>query len=127
MPNPGYRRGSQRERDVVDDLRDRGWIAFRTPASKGCCDVVAMRRGETISAGSDVLLIEVKTNKGRPFDNFRPNDRQRLLREAKQAGAEPLLYWWPGDRKGPRVIPASEWPQKKTDCRGQTCGVGWPE
>ena len=41
-----YRRGADFERKVVNDYRNRGWVAHRTTGSKGVYDIWAHRQGE---------------------------------------------------------------------------------
>ena len=96
------RRGHDRERRVVDRLRDEDWFAFRAPGSLGVADVVALRDG------SRPRMIEVKSTIS-PYSHFLPADRQRLSQAAKLAGAEALLAWWPARGKL-RFIAESEWP-----------------
>lgn len=111
------RAGTKRELQVRDLKRAEGYIAFRTPASLGVCDVIAMRayanwpdeHGD-LKPLTHVEMIEVKANKhGGPFDHFRPPERRALLEAAEQAGALAILCYWPPNRM-PRWIPSSEWP-----------------
>jgi Holliday junction resolvase len=99
-------RGLQRERDLVRKLREEGWWAIRSPASKGCVDVVAVA-----SAGppfSLVRFIEVKSTLT-PYAHFGPAEREELLTEAEKAGASAELAWWP--KNGKLVfIPSDDWP-----------------
>jgi Holliday junction resolvase len=97
-------RGIDRERKVRDLLRNEDWLAFRTPASLGCADVVALR------AGSRPRLVEVKSTAGGPYERFGPAYRERLRRAGELAGADCLLAWWP-PRGQLRWIPSGEWPQ----------------
>lgn len=97
------RRGIERERRVVDWLRDRDWIAFRAPASLGVADVIALRDG------SRPRLVEVKSTAQGPYERFGPADRSKLTLAAKLAGADAFLVWWP-PRAEPRWIPEQEWP-----------------
>ena len=96
------RRGHQREREVVRQLRADGWIALRAPASLGVADVIAARAGE-------ILLLEIKSTRAGPFAGFPPADRRALLEAAEVAGGQAFLVWWP-PRRGPRWIPPDEWP-----------------
>ena len=102
MPR-GSERGIQRERAVRDLLKERGWLAFRAPASLGVADVVALK------AGSIPRLVEVKSTAQGPYERFSPADREKLRAAAELAGAEALLAYWPS-RGVLRWIPASEWP-----------------
>lgn len=102
MPR-GKRAGTQRERAVRDLLKERGWLAFRAPASLGVADVVALK------AGHIARLIEVKSSAQGPYEHFGPGDRNRLSMAAELAGAEALLAWWPA-RGVLRWYYESDWP-----------------
>lgn len=43
-----YQRGANFERELVKFFRDNGWIATRTPGSKGSFDVIAVRAGRIV-------------------------------------------------------------------------------
>ena len=102
-------RGHQRERDLVNRLREDGWFALRAPASLGVADVVALKDGRRPA------LIEVKSTTRSAISGFPPIDRAELLEAATAAGADAWLYWHPL-RKGPSWIAPHKWPQ--TDWRG---------
>ena len=101
-----YQRGRAREWDVQEHYERRGYVTVRGAGSKGC-DVVALK------AGFPVEFIEVKCTKT-PFSNFPPAERKAFLEAAEQAGAKPMLCWWPMDRKGARWLPPSTWPGRKS-------------
>lgn len=103
MPNPAYKRAAQDERDFVYWLRERGWVAYRTPASKGATDVVALKHGS-------IQLYQLKSGRtnGSDFRGFGPADRERLLGEAAQAGGVCCLVL--RERGGWRFRPSEEWP-----------------
>ena len=103
MAKADSRRGIQRERDLVNHLRDRDWFALRAPASLGVADVVALKDGHR------PRLIEVKSTTRSPFAGFPPADRADLLFAAGLAGAEPWLVWWP-KRSKPIWLAPDEWP-----------------
>ncbi len=87
MPNQNYARGANMERAFVRWLRERGWIASRTPGSKGSYDVVAANGGR-------IVLAQLK-----PTERcVRRPDLERLARDAQAAGAVALLVTKP--RKG---------------------------
>jgi Holliday junction resolvase len=96
-------RGTRRERQVRDLLADRGWVAFRAPASLGCADVVALRDG------SRPRLVEVKSTAQGPYEHFGPDNRRRLSAAARTAGADALLAWWP-PRGELQWFPEEVWP-----------------
>ena len=103
MANQNARFGTDRERKVLCRLQDQDWFCIRTPGSKGAMDIVALRDG------SRPRLIQVKGDAAGPFASFGPAARERLVGEAKIAGAEPWLAWWP--RRGDLMwLPQSQWP-----------------
>ena len=87
----------------MNRLREDGWWAIRSPASKGTVDVVAIYHGKLIN------FYEVKSTKAGPYSHFGPKDRADLKAEADRAGATAWLCWWP-PRKDPEFIPSDEWP-----------------
>jgi Holliday junction resolvase len=97
------RRGIQRERDLVNRLREAGWFAMRAPASLGVADVVALKEGER------PRLIEVKSTSRSAFAGFPPADRAELLEAAALSGADPWLCYWPKHGQ-PEWIGPDEWP-----------------
>lgn len=101
------RRGTQRELAVRDWHRDRDWLAFRTPASLGVADVIALKDGHR------PRLIEVKSTAGGPYERFGPKERAALSFAAKLAGGEALLAWWP-PRGRLIFIPEAEWPVSRS-------------
>jgi Holliday junction resolvase len=100
-------RGIQRERDLVNQLRNDDWFAMRAPASLGVADVVALKNGLR------PRLIEVKSTAGGPYERFGPKDRSDLLFAANLAGADAYLVWWPPRGKA-RWIASHEWPMSKS-------------
>lgn len=117
------RLGAQRERQEVAWRQDNGWLAFRTgghSANRGnadafdVCDVIAMRAQFKVNLGAEVLMIEVKSTAGGPFERFGPTEREALILAAAVAGATPLLVWWPVRRE--RIeIPVAKWPLTRND------------
>lgn len=97
------RRGIQRERDLVNELRGDDWFALRAPASLGCADVVALKDGHR------PRLIECKSTSRGPFAGFGPADRKALSFMAQLAGADAWLYWKP-KRGTAHWIPETDWP-----------------
>ena len=96
-------RGSHRERMVMRALQADGWVCYRSAGSHGCADLVALKLGET------PRLVQVKASQQGAFEHFGPAARQELLAEARQAGAEAWLCWWPAHRKA-QWIPSQLWP-----------------
>lgn len=107
MPNASYRRSAQREREIAAAFRASGFVAVRTPGSKGAFDVLAIKRDEP------PRLIQVKTSTGdsSPWKGFGSADREKLAEAAKQAGGVALLYHYNG-RAGLSVYPESAWPKR---------------
>jgi Holliday junction resolvase len=103
MAKADSKRGIQRERDLVNSLREGGWFALRAPASLGVADVVALKDGER------PRLIECKSTRAGKYSGFLPADRKALAEAADRAGADAFLYWHPPRRK-PQWIPRSDWP-----------------
>lgn len=106
--NPrGKAAGTRVEHKVLKVLRETGWWCFRTPASLGVCDIVALR------AGHLPRLIEVKSTTRSAFAGFPPMDRLELIAAAEAAGAHALLAYWP-PRGELRMIPSYDWPPPST-------------
>lgn len=103
MAKADSQRGIQRERDLVNQLKEDGWFAMRAPASLGVADVVALKAGER------PMMCEVKSTTAGPYAGFGPADREALSEMAAAADADPFLVWWP-KRSKPKWIPESEWP-----------------
>lgn len=103
MPNKAYNRGYARELQWEERRAAQGYEVVRPGGSKGPYDLACLRHDGD-------LLEQLKTDKRGPFAHFGPAERGALLLAADRAGATANLIWWPPDRKGPRIIPASEWP-----------------
>jgi Holliday junction resolvase len=103
MANRGYQRSAARERQLVNEARAKGIVAYRTPQSKGAADVLLLSEG-------DIELVQVKTGGKSPFSGFPPAERAKLLDEAERAGGVATYVWFPGDGKGRRIYPAGSWP-----------------
>lgn len=86
-------------------MRDKAFVAIRTPASKGGFDVIALKAGERPH------FYEVKTTPT-PFQSFAPSERQRLSALAAQAGAKPFLAHRPPHGAW-TFYPESEWPENQ--------------
>lgn len=97
------RRGTRREHQVRDVLREDDWVVYRGAASLGCADLVALKVHRL------PRLVQVKSCASGPYDHFRPAERAALKQEAEWAGAEALLAWWP-PRGKLRWIAVEEWP-----------------
>jgi Holliday junction resolvase len=111
-------RGADRERAVRKLLEEGGWIVFRSAGSFGV-DLIAARDGPVLWPGSPsdrrihvhnaLLLIEVKSTAGSPYERFGPADRRRFKDAADRAGADALLAYWPPG-KGLEWIASDQWP-----------------
>jgi hypothetical protein len=62
------------------------------------------------TVGTTLRLIQVKGDKGSPWTNFGPKERQDLLLLAAHTGGIAELCWWPA-RKPCRWLGISEWPE----------------
>lgn len=100
-------RGIQRERQVRRLLETDGYWTIRAAGSLGDADIVAIKLRP--GGGSHVLLVEVKSTSGGPYERFQPADRDQLISVAVAMGATPVLCWWP-PRKQPQWIPVRDWP-----------------
>lgn len=58
MPNKNYRKGADRERKIVNEFKDQGWISFRSAGSHSPIDVVAINPSFGV-----IKLIQMKTGK----------------------------------------------------------------
>lgn len=91
---------------MAEGLREDGWIVKGTGDAHGAIDLIALKCGER------PMVLQVKGNKtGGPYMNFRRPERTLLLEEASRAGADPWLIYAPPDRRAPRWLHPSEWPQ----------------
>jgi Holliday junction resolvase len=96
-----YARGAARERQLKERLEGQGWVVQRSAGSKGCADLVAMRRGE-------LWFLEVKTTP-QPYASFGPEKRRAMKEAAEKAGAQAILAHWPPN-KVCRWLPSDGWP-----------------
>jgi Holliday junction resolvase len=103
MAQSNKRKGTDRENKVKALLQSEGYIVCRAAASIGSADLVALKHGERPK------FIQVKCTKSQ-YAGFGPEEREQLLKDCLQAGANAYLYWWPTDRKGLRIIEPTEWP-----------------
>lgn len=102
--------GSKRERQVAELLRAEGWVVFHNKASRGVCDLVAIRGNLAApTLGSETQLIEVKGTTRSPWVAWGPGERDALRETANLAGATPMLAWWPPHGEL-AMIGAAEWP-----------------
>jgi Holliday junction resolvase len=103
LANRGYQRSAARERQLVNEARAKGIVAYRTPGSRGAADVVLLDTGT-------IELVQVKTGGKSPFSGFPPHERRHLLGEARRAGGVATYVWFPGDGTGRHIYPARSWP-----------------
>lgn len=85
-----YRRGSDLERWIVEDLEAAGWYAVRSAGSKGAADVVAVRdlSPDGTIATPLVALIQAKSGSSALPG---PGEWNALVEKARLAGAVPVL------------------------------------
>jgi Holliday junction resolvase len=104
-------RGRTREVKVLEHLVALGWVGVR--AASGPIDVVAMAgpdaNGPDGDSEASVLLVQVKSTAGSPYERFGREDRQVLLELAERCGAEAWLAYWPPNAKL-RWIGSNDWP-----------------
>lgn len=103
MANANARFGTERERKGLKLLLADGWLAGRTPGSKGAMDLWAMKAGERNR------LVQVKGTAAGAFADFGPEARRRLIEVARQGDADAWLLWWPRDCQ-PSWIHEDDWP-----------------
>lgn len=58
MPNNMYRRGADKERRIVNNARNKGWIAFRSAGSHSPIDVCCIN-----TKTKEIVFIQSKGNK----------------------------------------------------------------
>jgi Holliday junction resolvase len=110
------RRGHDRERAVRNLLEEDGWLVVRAAGSLGTCDLVAIptRNGAKHPArqysSEWLLLIEVKSTAGGPYEHFAPARRRELAELARQVFGEAWLAWWP-PRRPLQWISSERWPK----------------
>ncbi len=79
MTNRNYKRGAALEYLIKGKLEKEGWFVVRAAGSHGPCDLVAMKRGQT-------LLISCKLSEYAP-----PIERDTLAQLAADIGAMPMI------------------------------------
>ena len=100
--NASRTRGRSRELRYRDKLREDGWWCERIDSA---ADLDASRPGRKV-------LIQMKSTLTR-YSHFPASDRARLAAEARAAGAEAVLVWWPrgvGIAKA-EWVPEWQWPE----------------
>ena len=106
-------RGSAREHAVKRLLESEGWAVTRGAGSHGAADLWAAKGAVTIKGRgvftTRLRLIQVKSDKRGPYNNFSPAERKELASLAAQTGGTAELCWWPA-RRDPKWIKAEEWP-----------------
>lgn len=98
-----YAKGATAERDLCKRLRSEGWWACRTAGSHGSFDIIAAKRGRPLR------MLQLKRGGKSPFAGFGPRDREAAIFDARVAGGNAELVWWP-DRAEPQFIPVQDWP-----------------
>lgn len=103
MANSRYQRGAALERQWVADRRSDGYVAARTPGSKGSFDALAARPG-------DLILAQMKCGGTSVYSGFGPSSRQQLALEAARAGGRAILVRKLHRQRGYTTYPEDEWP-----------------
>ena len=78
MPNRRYQRGYDFERRCLKALEAAGWVAWRSPGSKGPADLIALK------AGQMPRIYQAKSDGRIPDDEL-----QAIWERAQRAGAIP--------------------------------------
>ena len=110
-------RGAAREHQVKRLLESEGWAVTRGAGSHGCADLWAAQsedlgiydEHDKPLPGTWLRLIQVKTDKRSPYNNFSPAERRELASLAAQTGGVAELCWWPA-RRDPVWLTESDWP-----------------
>lgn len=97
-------RGNQRENDVRHHLESQGWLVGSLRHIKGAGDLLAVHRAYR------TRIVEVKSSARSPWNDFGRTDRRALRKLAESFDADPLLAYWPYDRKGLRWLVEDDWP-----------------
>lgn len=104
-------RGAAREHQVKRQLEAEGWAVTRGAGSHGCADLWAALRESAWGFGEATMLrlIQVKTDKASPWQNFRKAERAALSALAKQTGGIAELWHWPAN-KPCTIFLEKDWP-----------------
>jgi hypothetical protein len=107
------RRGNQREVDLTNLLEADGWVVGSRRHIGGPGDLLAIDQ-LTVDR---ILLCEVKSTAGGPWERYGPLDRRALGELGLAIDAIPCLAWWPPRANGskwfrwhPGVELESPWP-----------------
>lgn len=116
MPNREYEAGRRLEYEVVHYLTDSGYLAFRSPGSKGAADIIAMKSVPGGGGISDLLFVQCKKDGYIP-----PAERHALTVLAEQFGARSLVVGW--SKPNPRAARRLSFVSYVIDHEGR-CVVG---
>ena len=93
MPNKNYKRGVEKERLVIEQLEEVGYIAMRTAGSHGMFDVIA--------TGPSVRFIQVKRiEKGNNWTSEYNKEVEKMKELYKPDGSITYEYWIWEDYQG---------------------------
>lgn len=98
-----YKKGANRERQVMALLQKEGYLVCRAAGSHGAADLIAIKAGT-------IYLIQVKRTKSK-FSGFGPKERKELCDDAELAGGQAILAWWPANKPLEFIYPI-DWPKK---------------
>lgn len=97
-----YRKGANRERQVMKLLEEKEFLVTRAAGSHGAADLIALKKGQ-------IFLIQVKRTKSK-WSGFGPKEREELCNDAELAGGQAVLAWWPPNRPLQWIYPM-DWPK----------------
>ena len=80
MANPKYKKGYEKERKIVNRLRAKGYLAFRSAGSHSPIDVFGISKNQKI-----IRLIQSKS------DNMSETAKQKLLSTLKHLEGEYMV------------------------------------
>ena len=96
------RKGNAAELRVAHYKQQRGWLVGSRRHIGGAGDLICSKPGHRPQ------LIEVKASE-EPWENFRPKDREEMLRTAESYDCDALLALSPGAGI-PQFLPSRDWP-----------------
>jgi hypothetical protein len=86
-------RGNDRDVRVRKVLEELGYTVGSRRHVPGAGDLLGVR--PTALVDVDVVLVEVKSTAGGPWEHFSPAERLELAEAARDAGGTGYVAWWP--------------------------------